>query len=200
MTPPPADATNSLSPRYASERVAKVIEDLNLGVSVPQAEKRGGFELTAAELTEVLMRLRPLAQGQWGDPLRALIAARRAKESTEHTDAALQRSEQTSAAALATAKEALATAKEQNRLNSRMLVVSKLALGARCSPCSLLCLSRCSSSEGGSGGEAVFLLSGSAPRIVLLGESDPQAQADRRADDCGRPGVERSARARAPER
>jgi len=73
---------------------------------------------------------RPLAQGQWGDPLRALIAARRAKESTEHTDAALQRSEQTSAAALATAKEALATAKEQNRLNSRMLVVSKLALGA----------------------------------------------------------------------
>ena len=113
-----------------SERVAKVIEDLNLGVSVPQAEKRGGFELTAAELTDVLMRLRPLAQGQWGDPLRALIAARRAKESTEHIDAALQRSEQTSAAALATAKEALATAKEQNRLNSRMLVVSKLALGA----------------------------------------------------------------------
>jgi hypothetical protein len=42
----------------------------------------------------------------------------------------LQRSEQTSAAALATAKEALATAKEQNRLNSRMLVWSKLALGA----------------------------------------------------------------------
>ena len=130
MTPPPADATNSLSPRYASERVAKVIEDLNLGVSVPQTEKRGGFELTAAELTEVLMRLRPLGQGRWGDPLRALIAARRAKESTEHIDAALQRSEQTSAAALATAKDPLATAKEQNRLNSRMLVVSKLALGA----------------------------------------------------------------------
>ena len=60
-----------------SERVAKVIEDLNLGVSVPQTEKRGGFELTAAELTEVLMRLRPLGQGRWGDPLRALIAARR---------------------------------------------------------------------------------------------------------------------------
>ena len=107
-----------------------MIEDLNLGVSVPQAEKRGGFELTAAELTEVLMRLRPLGQGRWGDPLRALIAARRAKESTEHIDAALQRSEQTSAAALATAKDPLATAKEQNRLNSRMLVVSKLALGA----------------------------------------------------------------------
>jgi hypothetical protein len=113
-----------------SERVAKVIEDLNIGVSVPQAEKRGGFELTAAELTEVLMRLRPLAQGQWGNPLRALIAERRAKELTEHADAALQRSEQTSAEALATAQEALATAKEQNRLNRRMLVVSKLALGA----------------------------------------------------------------------
>jgi hypothetical protein len=113
-----------------SERIAKVIEDLDIGVSVPEAEKRGGFELTAAELTEVLMRLHPLAQGQWSYPLRALIAERRAKESTEHTDAALQRSEQTSAEALATAQEALATAKEQNRLNSRMLVVSKLALGA----------------------------------------------------------------------
>ena len=76
-----------------SERVQKAVEQLNSGVSVAQHEERAGVELTPDELTEVVTLLPQLTRQQWGDQLRVLIDHRRAKETTERTEAVARRAD-----------------------------------------------------------------------------------------------------------